>query len=96
MHCVFKKPREDAVTGVPNDNFDTQDVYQASTNYVAMNPEEFQEFKREGSGWTLDHVVKVEDYTATYEPLANFSFILLSLDLLSTSKTTATIASYDT
>ena len=40
MHCVFKKPKKDAVTGAPTDDFDTEDVYQASKTYVAMNPEE--------------------------------------------------------
>ena len=96
MHCVFKKPKKDAVTGAPTDDFDTEDVYQASKTYVAMNPEEidnvipevfqtisakFQEFQREWFGWTLDHVVKEEVYTATYDPLVGSSHILLPISL---------------
>ena len=64
MQCVFKKPKKDAVTGVPADDFDREDFYQATKTYVAMNLEEiddvipkvfqtisskFQEFQREGS-----------------------------------------------
>ena len=109
MHCVFKKPKKDAVTGAPTDDFDTEDVYQASKTYVAMNPEEidnvipevfqtisakFQEFQREGSGWTLDHVVKVEVYTATYDPLVGSSHILLPLDLID-SRSILNIKNYD-
>ena len=97
MHCVFKKPQKDAVTGAPTDDFDTEDVYQASKTYVVMTPEEiddaipevfqtisakFQEFQREGSGWTLDYVSKVEVYTATYDPLMGSSYIPLPLDLI--------------
>ena len=109
MHCVFKKPKKDAVTGAPTDDFDTEDVYQASKTYTAMNPEEidnvipevfqtisakFQEFQREGSGWTLDHVVKVEVYTATYDPLVGSSHILLPLDLID-SRSILNIKNYD-
>ena len=97
MHCVFKKPKKDDVTGVPTDAFHTEDVYQASQTYTATTPDEideailevfqtisakFQDFQREGSGWTLDHVVNVEVNTATYDPLAGSSYIPLPLDLI--------------
>ena len=92
MHCVFKKPKKDAVTGAPTDDFDTEDIYQASKTYSAIQPEDigdvipevfqtisnkFQEFQREGSGWILDHVEKVEIHTAIYEPLMGTSYIEL-------------------
>ena len=92
MHCVFKKPKKDAVTGAPTDDFKTEDVYQASKTYSAIQPEDiddvipevfqtisntYQEFQRECSGWILDHVEKVEIHTATYEPLMGTSYIEL-------------------
>ena len=40
MHCVFKKPKKDAVTGAPTEDFDTEDVYQASKTYAAIQPED--------------------------------------------------------
>ena len=40
--CV-QKPQKGAVTGAPTDDFDTEDVYQASKTYVAMNPEEIDD-----------------------------------------------------
>ena len=70
MHCVFKKLRQGEM-----DVYDFEDIYQASKTYTAILPEDieevipevfqtisalFQEFQREGSGWTLDHVVKIE------------------------------------
>ena len=88
MHCVFKKPKKDDV-----EEFHTEDIYQASKTYTTIQPEDiddvipeviqtisnkFQEFQREGSGWMLDHVEKVEIHTATYEPLMGTSYIELS------------------
>ena len=109
MHCVFKKPKKDDVTGVPTDDFHTEDVYQASQTYTATTPDEidkailevfqiisakFQDFQREGSGWTLDHVVKVEVNTATYDPLVGSSYIPLPLGLID-SYSILNIKNYD-
>ena len=112
MHCVFKKPKKDDVTGVPTDDFDTEDVYQASRTYTATTPDEideaflevfqtisakFQDFQREGSGWTLDHVVNVEvtpQRTIHWwvHPTSHYRSTLLTADPSLTSRTTTTSA----
>ena len=51
-------------------------------------------FQREGSDWTLDHVVKVKIFAATYEPLPGSSFIPLPLDLIDI-KSILNIKKYD-
>ena len=80
-------------------NLRYKDVYQASKTYTAVTPDDiddaipevfqtisnkFQEFQREGLGWTLDHVEKVEVYTATYEPLMGTSYIELPWSIANT------------
>ena len=68
----------------------TQPVYQSSKTYTTLDSSEitdvipelfqfiytkFQEFEREGSGWSLDPIVSVEVHTAVYDPLAGRSYI---------------------
>ena len=63
-----------------------------SLTYLATIPEEinddmsgalqhihgkFQEFQREGSGWSVDKVKKIEVHTATYNPIVGSSYLPL-------------------
>ena len=74
-------------------------IFQGSRTHIALNAEEtedqlpevfqtihtkFQEFQREGSGWTLEKVNHIEVHSATYNPLQGSSYIKLPKKLETT------------
>lgn len=89
LHAVFIKSAV-SENGLITEK--SHDIYQGSKTYTALYDEEiedvlpevfqtiftkFQEFERQGSGWRLDKVEKVEVFTAAYEPLHGTSHLPL-------------------